>query len=137
VRVIVAPGAPRDAMPGVCFFSKSSSSSSVQNTTEQTDKRIAATDSAVVVQLSDGSSLELTDPELIAATENIIGSHEAVLKEAFGFAAGESERAAGLTREVLNRARSEQAQFFSELLKWGTALTVGTVLAINAPRFVK
>lgn len=109
----------------------SKSSSTTEQTTQQIDERVAATDSAVVVQLGGGSSITLTDPGVIETFNNAVGAYEDVLKESFSFANAASERATGLTREVLEKNRSEQAQALTDILKWGAVIAIGVVAAVR------
>lgn len=116
---------------------KSSSSTETSTTTQQIDERVAATDNAVVIQLSDGSSFELSDPGVLEAFNQAVSSYEDIVNKSLGFAGEQNERALSLTREVLEKNRSEQAQALTDLLKWGAVITIGVVAAVQAPKFIK
>lgn len=93
---------------------RSSSTSTVQNTTEQRDERVAATDQAIVVQLSDGSALELSDPGLIEAvggfTDRIFDFADTAIGESLGIAK------ASIAKTLEDRAQEEAT--FNPSLKW-------------------
>jgi hypothetical protein len=69
--------------------SRSQSSQSVQNTTQQFDERVAATDSAIVLQQKDGSQLtfNVTDDEAVELALSFAGD---VAAQSVKFAASES-----------------------------------------------
>lgn len=100
--------------------SRSSSASSVQNV----DRRIAATDDAIVA--TEGSTVESADPEVIEAAlsqafdfgEAVAGGADNLVREAFALVK-DSQDTIG---EVLERESDEGLQGFNNLLKAGVAI---------------
>ena len=118
-------------------LSKSKSSSSTSQTSNQSDERIAAADGSIAIRLDDGASIEVIDPGIIDAAADALESFEAVNSAALGFAEGASSQAAALTTDVLNKARTEGAQAVEQVLKIGAIVAVVAIIASQAPRFVK
>jgi len=117
---------------------KSSSAVSQETTTIQRDERVAATDQAVVVQLSEGSSLTLTDPGIVDAAQFAFESFEqfqaGALEEVLGFAEERAEAAFELVSETVGRAfevsKPEGQAGFERIARLG-ALTVVAIAAIK------
>lgn len=118
---------------------KKSSSSAVQETsTIQRDERVAATDQAVVVQLSEGSMLSLTDPGILDAAQYAFETFERVqagaLEEVLGFAEERAGEAFKLVSETVGRAfevsKPEGQAGFERIARLG-ALTVVAIAAVK------
>jgi len=114
-----------------------SSTTATTTTTEQFDERVAA-ENAIVVQLRDGSTLNVLDPGALALVEEglqtfqqQISVFEGLAGLAIEFAQGESDKATELVRQVLEQDTSEDRQNFADLLKWGAVIAIG-VTAVGA-----
>ncbi len=106
---------------------KSNSTSS--NKTEQIDKRIAATDNAVVVQLETGASLEVVDPVAWEQVGNVLEQYNEIVTAAADYASNESDKATNLVASVLEQSQSEDRQNLKDVLKWGAVIAIGVVAA--------
>ena len=114
-----------------------SSTTTTETTTQQFDERVAA-ENAVVVQLRDGSTLNIIDPGALALVEEGLQTFQAQIAVfeglaglAIEFAQGESDKATELVRQVLEQDQSEDRQNFADLLKWGAVIAIG-VTAVSA-----
>ena len=106
-----------------------SSSSSSSTSTQQTDKRIAATDNAVVVQLETGASLEVVDPVAWEQVDNVLEQYNQIVTAAAEYASGESDKATRLVEGVLEQSQSEDRQNLKDVLMWGAVIAIGVVAA--------
>lgn len=106
-----------------------SSSSSSSTSTQQTDKRIAATDNAVVVQLETGASLEVTDPVAWENVSNVLEEYNQIVTAAADYAKGESAKANELVQQVLDQSQSEDRQNLKDVLFWGAVIAIGVTVA--------
>lgn len=122
---------------GLCFDSNSSSSNETQNTTENQDRRVAAQDNAIVVQLDQGAALNLTDPQAIEGAKAALGAFERVLNDAFGFAQAQGDKAFGLAGDVLSKNRTEAAQALDNVIKAGVTIAVVATGAWAVSKFAK
>lgn len=114
-----------------------SSTTATTTTTEQFDERVAA-ENSVVVQLRDGSTLNVLDPgalklieEGLATFQGQIAVFEGLAELAIDFAQDESDKANALVMQVLEQDQTEDRQNFADLLKWGVVIVIG-VTAIQA-----
>lgn len=114
-----------------------SSQTTTETTTQQFDERVAA-ENAVVVQLRDGSTLNVIDPGALKLVEEGLQTFQAQIAVfeglaglAIEFAQGESDKATELVRQVLEQDQSEDRQNFADLLKWGAVIAIG-VTAVSA-----
>ncbi len=103
---------------------KSSSSSTTTTQTEQFDERVAAADNAVVIQLRDGSAINVTDPGVLEVFEQGIDAFGGLIDTAVEFSSQQSAQAAGLVRKVLDEDQSEDRQNFEILIKWGAVIAI-------------
>lgn len=122
-----------------CRFSSSESSSSneTSSTTENVDRRIAATDSAIVVSLDEGASLALTDPGVIDAAAGVLKSFEQVLDKSLSFSTKAVDRGFDLASDVLEKNRSEAAQGLEQVIKAGVTVAVVGLAAWGLPKVFK
>lgn len=117
--------------------SSSSSETVTENTTEQFDQRIGASDEALVISLRDGSTFELTDPGLIEAAGAALQTFERVQAEALGFAGEALGKATGLTEELLDHNRTEAAQALDQVIKAGVTVAIIAIGAWGIPKVIK
>jgi len=106
-----------------------SSSSSSSTSTQQTDKRIAATDNAVVVQLETGASIEVADPVAWEQVSGVLEQYNEIVAAAADYASGESDKAAELMQQALTQNQSEDRQNLQDVLKWGAVIAIGVIAA--------
>jgi hypothetical protein len=113
--------------------SKSQSSQSVQNTTQQYDERVAATDSAIVLQQKDGSQLtfNVTDAEAVELALSFAGDVAATSAK---FAAAESAASRELVKASL---ASEARQTSSEVVQAILVVVALAGAAYAAPAIIK
>ncbi len=100
-------------------------SSSSTTTTTQQDERIAASDQAVVVQVQDGSTIEVVDPGIVNLVEEGLAGLGNLISETIDFAGNESAKANKIVEKALSQNQSEDKQNFGGLLKWGVVMTLG------------
>ncbi len=108
--------------------SKSSSSTSSKQTTTQIDRRIAATDEALVVNLEQGADLTVTDAgatqaALDAATTSGQAAFEFAAK-ALGFAQDQTQQGFDLAQLGLEAAISEQERTTQKVISAGLVVAV-------------
>jgi hypothetical protein len=116
-----------------------------ENTTKQFDERIGAADSATVIQLQDGASLELSDEGTISTAESAFDAFGAFAKDAFGFASTELKNERDLVGQSLKlveaRTQSETSnlagQGLSVLMVVGLAVAALMLAPKFAPKFLR
>ncbi len=122
-------------------MSSSKSSSSTTTSTQQTDRRIGATDQAVVLNLEQGASLEVTDPGAVNATvetaQQAFDAFDQLINEAFAFADEQTARGFKIAEAGLAQARSESERTVSRLLTVGAVVAVVAVGAQALPKILK
>lgn len=114
--------------------SSSSSSSSTTTTTTQIDDRVAASDNAIVIQLEGGSTLDLTDPAILDAAAIALDGFQETLSKTLDFADKERETVQRSLDLVERRTQSESANFFQDLLKWGSVIAIAGMAAHTLPK---
>ncbi len=120
--------------------SKSSSSTSTKQTTTQIDRRIAATDEALVVNLEQGAGLTVTDAGATqAALDAAQASGQAAFEfavKALGFAQDQTKQGFQLAQLGLEAAISEQERTVKKLITAGVVVGV-VALGVRGLKAVK
>jgi len=118
-------------------MSSSKSSSSTSTNTEQVDRRIGATDQAVVLNLEQGASLEVTDPGAVETAAQAFDAFDQLINEAFAFADEQTARGFAIAEAGLAQARSENERTVQRLLTVGAVVAVVAVGARTLPKLLK
>lgn len=101
---------------------KSSSKSSNSNVTNQVDKRVGATDSAIVVQDSAGSKVTVTNTTTDhGAVQGSLETVESVAQMAFGAIRENNDKAFTFAEEARKQADEGNWQ---QTVKWGALASV-------------